>query len=71
MNEHRAIIPACTEMERYLFDLNGYLILEERPQSRRRGRLNATYDEIEAAQVEGRGWYRPRRRSTIPAGRKG
>ena len=35
VNEHRASIPACTEMERYLFDLNGYLILRNALSPRR------------------------------------
>ena len=28
VNEHVAGVRACTDMEEYLFDLNGYLILK-------------------------------------------
>jgi hypothetical protein len=57
VNEHRAINPACTEMERYLFDLNGYLILRNALSPEEVAACNATYDELEAAPVQGRGWH--------------
>ncbi len=45
-----------TEMERYLFDLNGYLILKNALTPEQVAACNATYDEI--AKFEGeRGWH--------------
>jgi hypothetical protein len=50
----KAEIP-CTEMERYLFDLNGYLILKGALTPGQLAACNATYDEIEG--FEGIGWH--------------
>ena len=47
MNEHVKIKPATTEMEEYLFDLNGYLILKGALSTAQVDACNATYDEVE------------------------
>ena len=57
MNEHVAEVRACTDMEEYLFDLNGYLILRNALTPAQVAACNRTYDELEAANVEGRGWH--------------
>jgi hypothetical protein len=57
LNEHVRLEPACTEMEEYLFDLNGYLILKGALSPDEVRACNGTYDALEAANVEGRGWY--------------
>lgn len=46
-----------TEMEEYLFDLNGYLILKGAVSAADVAALNASYDEMSAAQIRGKGWY--------------
>jgi hypothetical protein len=55
MNEHRNLSQATTEMEDYLFDLNGYLILKGALSASEVAACNATYDEIE--NFEGSGWH--------------
>jgi hypothetical protein len=59
MNEHVAVTRACTDMEEYLFDLNGYLILKNALTPEQVKACNATYDELEEAakSIEGRGWH--------------
>ncbi|HEV7274926.1 MAG TPA: phytanoyl-CoA dioxygenase family protein [Devosiaceae bacterium] len=59
MNEHSTISLGCTEMEEYLFDLNGYLILKNALSPAEVAACNATYDELEEAarSIEGRGWH--------------
>src|SRR5690606_28086588 len=59
MNEHVAVKPAITDMERYLSDLNGYLILKGALTPQQVAACNATYDEVEeAAKSMGpRGWF--------------
>ena len=59
MNEHVAPVRACTDMEEYLFDLNGYLILKNALTPAQIAACNATYDEIEEAarSISGRGWW--------------
>jgi ectoine hydroxylase-related dioxygenase (phytanoyl-CoA dioxygenase family) len=60
MNEHRSIASrACTEMEEYLFDLNGYLVLKQALSPDEVASCNATYDTLEqtAASIDGRGWH--------------
>lgn len=44
---------ACTDMQRYLFDLNGYLILRNALTPEQLAACNKTYDEIDG--FEGRG----------------
>lgn len=57
MNEHVAQVRACSDMEEYLFDLNGYLILRNALTPAQVAACNHTYDELDAANVEGRGWH--------------
>ena len=62
MNEHVAttpVAPAVNDMDRYLFDLNGYLILKQALTPAQVAACNATYDEIEEAAkaIAGRGWW--------------
>jgi hypothetical protein len=57
VNEHVAAVRACTDMEEYLFDLNGYLVLKGALTPAQVEACNRTYDELEAANVEGRGWH--------------
>jgi hypothetical protein len=57
VNEHVAEVRACTDMEEYLFDLNGYLILKGALTPAQVGACNRTYDELDAAKGEGRGWH--------------
>lgn len=46
-----------SDMERYLFDLNGYLILKGALTPAQVAACNATYDQVEAAGIAGRGWW--------------
>lgn len=46
-----------SDMERYLFDLNGYLILKGALTPAQIAACNATYDQVEAAGIAGRGWW--------------
>ena len=59
MNEHSTLTLGCTEMEEYLFDLNGYLILKNALSPAQVAACNATYDALEEAAraIEGRGWH--------------
>src|SRR5690606_12663089 len=59
VNEHVTAKPAITDMEEYLFDLNGYLILKGALTPGQVAACNATYDEVEeAAQPMGpKGWF--------------
>jgi hypothetical protein len=59
MNEHAPIVRATTDMEEYLFDLNGYLILKGALSAAEVRACNQTYDELEEAarSIEGRGWH--------------
>lgn len=58
MNEHQSI-KATTDMEDYLFDLRGYLILKQALTPQQVDACNASYDEMEAAaaSISGRGWF--------------
>ncbi|WP_274650763.1 phytanoyl-CoA dioxygenase family protein [Paenibacillus humicola] len=47
MNEAVKLEKACTDMEEYLFDLRGYLILENALTPEQLAACNATYDELE------------------------
>lgn len=49
MNEHVTVKPVTTDMEEYLFDLNGYLILKGALTKAQVDACNATYDEVEEA----------------------
>ena len=44
-------------MQEYLFDLNGYLVLEGAISPEDVAAMNATYDAIAAADIEGKGWF--------------
>ena len=59
MNEHVKIANPCTQMEEYLFDLNGYLILKGALTPQQVDACNATYDELEEAGkfIQGNGWW--------------
>jgi hypothetical protein len=57
VNEHVTEVRACTDMEEYLFDLNGYLILKGALTPAQVDACNQTYDDLEAANVDGRGWH--------------
>lgn len=62
MHQHAATVPvapAVTEMDRYLFDLNGYLIIRGALTPAQVAACNATYDEIEetAKSISGKGWW--------------
>lgn len=59
MNQRATATPVLTDMEEYLFDLNGYLILKNALTPGQLAACNATYDEIEAAaqSIQGRGWW--------------
>lgn len=57
MNEHVAQVRACSDMEEYLFDLNGYLILRNALTPAQVAACNHTYDALDAANVEGRSWH--------------
>ena len=59
MNEHVKVAPAVTEMEEYLFDLNGYLIIKNALTPQQVAACNVTYNEIEEAtkSITGRGWW--------------
>lgn len=46
-----------TELEEYLFDLNGYLILKGALSADDVAALNASYDEMAAARIQGQGWF--------------
>src|SRR5262249_37355775 len=46
-----------TELEEYLFDLNGYLILKGAVSAEDIDALNASYDQMAAAEIEGKGWF--------------
>lgn len=50
------IAEKCTDMERYLFDLNGYLILKNALTPEQLAACNATYDNLEKFEGE-RGWH--------------
>ena len=60
MNEHvTSAKAALTDMEEYLFDLNGYLILKGALAPAEVNACNDTYDELEEAakRIEGGGWH--------------
>ena len=57
MDELLSVAAPVTDMERYLFDLNGYLILKQALTPAQVAACNSTYDEIEAADIDGRGWW--------------
>lgn len=59
MNEQIRSAAATTEMEDYLFDLNGYLILKGALSPAQVRACNATYDALEEAsrEIPGRGWH--------------
>ena len=59
MNEHATTVRATTDMEEYLFDLNGYLILKNALTPAQGKACNDTYDQIEdaAKSIQGRGWW--------------
>ncbi|MDC9823081.1 hypothetical protein PRN20_04995 [Devosia sp. ZB163] len=59
MNQQVGAKPALTDMEEYLFDLNGYLVLKGALTPQQVAACNATYDEIEdaAKSIKGRGWW--------------
>lgn len=60
MNEHATIGEKVTEMERYLFDLNGYLILKSALSEDEVAACNATYDAVEKhaeTAGPGRSWF--------------
>ena len=46
-----------TPMQEYLFDLNGYLVLKGAISADDVAEMNATYDAIAAANIEGAGWF--------------
>ena len=46
-----------TPMQEYLFDLNGYLILRGAISPEDVAEMNATYNAIAAADIDGKGWY--------------
>jgi hypothetical protein len=46
-----------TPMQEYLFDLNGYLVLEGAISPDDLAAMNATYDAIAAANIEGKSWF--------------
>ena len=46
-----------TPMEEYLFDLNGFLILRGAISPEDVAEMNATYDAIAAADIDGKGWF--------------
>ena len=46
-----------TPMQEYLFDLNGYLVLRGAISPEDVAEMNATYDAIAAANIEGKGWF--------------
>ena len=48
---------SLTPMQEYLFDLNGYLVLEGAISPDDVAAMNATYDAIAAANIEGKGWF--------------
>ena len=48
---------SLTPMQEYLFDLNGYLVLEGAISPDDVAAMNATYDAIAAADIEGKGWF--------------
>lgn len=59
MNEHKPVVHGCSAMERYLFDLNGYLIIKNALNADELAAMNATYDQVEehAKTNEGRSWF--------------
>ncbi|MCB1516004.1 MAG: phytanoyl-CoA dioxygenase family protein [Hyphomicrobiaceae bacterium] len=59
MNANAPIKTSVTEMERYLFDLNGYLILKGALSASEVDQMNETYDRVEehARTHQGRSWY--------------
>ena len=50
-------LTTLTPMQEYLFDLNGYLILRGAISPEDVAAMNATYDAIAAAGIEGKGWF--------------
>lgn len=58
MNEPVRNAPAITEMEEYLFDLRGYLILKRALTPEQVKACNESYDEIQEAakSIQGKGW---------------
>lgn len=60
MNDTDRLENACTDMEEYLFDLRGYLILKNALTPEQLAACNATYDELEefgASLEEQTGWW--------------
>ena len=49
--------PACSAMEEYMFDLNGYLILKGALSREQVAACSASFDEMAAAPAEGFGWH--------------
>lgn len=54
MNEHAARLHACTDMERYLFDLNGYIVIPAALSPAEVAACNVTLDEVQ--DFVGAGW---------------
>jgi len=50
-------VSTLTPMQEYLFDLNGYLVLKGAISPEDVAAMNATYDAIAAAGIEGKGWF--------------
>ena len=46
-----------TPMQEYLFDLNGYLVLKGAISPDDVAAMNATYDAIATANIDGKGWF--------------
>lgn len=46
-----------TPMQEYLFDLNGYLILKDAIAAEDIAAMNASYDVMDAANIQGKSWY--------------
>lgn len=59
MNAQTQITPSVSEMDRYLFDLNGYLIIKNALTPAQVDAMNTTYDEVEehAKSNAGRSWF--------------
>lgn len=55
MNQHATIARECTDMEEYLFDLNGYLILRNALTPEQLAQGNAFFDEVQ--DFEGSGFH--------------
>lgn len=59
MNANAPIQTTVSDMDRYLFDLNGYLIIKNALSADEVAQMNDTYDQIEehAKENQGRSWF--------------